>query len=145
MNRRSLFLWLLLFVTIGFIFYLSWIPSPEMHSVKIVPDAVGKWADQEKNLSLRTGVPFFVAGIICAVLLILNRPTLKGFIFVWLTLVLVAIIAEIGQFLLSSRQPDVFDVIWGAVGTLLGLAVPGVFLLWGGIRRHPSKTKHYRS
>jgi glycopeptide antibiotics resistance protein len=67
---------------------------------------------------LRTAVPFLAIGFI---LQILFNPrgffTLKGFVFSFL----VVLIAEGGQFLLPYRHPDVMDIVFGVLGTLVGM------------------------
>jgi glycopeptide antibiotics resistance protein len=69
-------------------------------------------------VQLRTAVPFLVIGYILQFLCKPNAYfTLKGFVFSFL----VVLIAEGGQFLLPYRHPDVMDIVFGVLGTLLGM------------------------
>jgi glycopeptide antibiotics resistance protein len=67
---------------------------------------------------LRTAVPFLAIGFI---LQFLYKPrgffTLKGFVFSFF----IVLIAEGGQFLLPYRHPDVMDIVFGVLGTIVGM------------------------
>ena len=114
-NMRILLILALSFCVLC-VFYFSWLPNPSFVNQSYLPRWLVYWADV--YVQLRTAVPFLAIGFI---LQILCNPrgffTLKGFVFSFL----VVLIAEGGQFLLPYRHPDVMDIVFGVLGTLLGM------------------------
>jgi len=98
------------------VFYFSWLPNPSFVNQSYLPRWLVYWADV--YVQLRTAVPFVAIGFI---LQFLCKPkgffTLKGFLFSFM----VILIAEGGQFLLPDRYPDMMDILFGALGTLVGM------------------------
>jgi hypothetical protein len=98
------------------VFYFSWLPNPSFVNQSYLPRWLVYWADV--YVQLRTAVPFLAIGFLVQ---FLCKPhsffTWKGFLFAFL----VVLIAEGGQFFLPDRHPDVMDIVFGALGTLVGM------------------------
>ncbi|WP_072865831.1 VanZ family protein [Arenibacter palladensis] len=114
---------LLLFVLgVFIIFYLSWKSNPNVGELSFVPDWLADWTDKERNSRRRTAVPFIGLGILLgAYLSYKKRISLGSWFFVWIVLGIIVSVAEMGQYFLPSRSPDMKDVIWGVVGSSVGL------------------------
>ena len=103
------------------VFYLSWIPSPQLTQLGWMPHWLGEWADRFGRL--RTGVPFVVIGLLAGLLLRIfkRKPIDWGLAFLFLTCVVMT--AELGQSSLSLRVVDWQDVAWGMVGSAVGMGI----------------------
>jgi len=98
------------------VFYFSWLPNPSFVNQSYLPRWLVYWADV--YVQLRTAVPFLAIGFLLQFLCKPNACfTLKGFVFSFI----VVLIAEGGQFLLPDRHPDVMDIVFGVLGTLIGM------------------------
>lgn len=133
MTKNVLFFSLLALGT-GLVLYLSWQPHPQMSRDWFIPGWVARWADERDNDALRTAVPFVALGwLIGGWLSLENRPW-RQWLPAWLSLVALVSVAEIGQFFLRDRSPDLSDIAWGAAGALLGLgtlaALRQLWLAW---------------
>jgi glycopeptide antibiotics resistance protein len=127
-KKRALFI--LLFV-VGVVFYYSWLPDPNMRSETYLPQWLLNWSNQYYNL--RTAIPFVAFGYL------LEAYTLgktldkidpnKTLVFIqnlgWAAIVV--FIAECGQFLIKNRSPDLMDVYFGIVGSLIGALMHKLF------------------
>ena len=105
------------------IFYLSWLPDPHIGKVWFIPNFLRKWVDANENENLRTAIPFILLGIISSIYLTILKAGLKLWITIFITSLLIVIIAETGQLFLPNRVFDLRDMGWGCVGTVLGMAV----------------------
>lgn len=113
------------------VLYFSWISSPRLEYNWLVPNSIAKWTDSYENMNLRTAVPFFFIGIFSGFLLILNNAILKRWIFIWILLCLLVILAELGQFFRPHRIFDKGDIKWGVYGATLSLLpLYGLFALF---------------
>ncbi len=117
-------------VSLMAIFYLSWVPNPQLGLLWFMPGWLAQWTDANENESLRTGVPFIVLGALVAVWLLDSGYAWYGWLVAWLGLVGVVLIAEVGQLFISGRYFDWLDILWGAVGaaTGIGLVLSGQYL-----------------
>jgi hypothetical protein len=84
-----------LFLTIGItlVFYLSWLPQPQLGLSWIIPAWLAKWADNPINSTFRTSVPFFFLGLLTGLWLIRVPFSFKRHVLFWLFLVLIVLIA----------------------------------------------------
>ncbi|WP_348799899.1 VanZ family protein [Flavobacterium adhaerens] len=120
-----------LFAVVGLVFYYSWLPDPTLKSETYLPQWLLIWSNQ--NYNLRTAIPFIAFGfLIQAYSNCKNSKKTdinKNLIFIQNLLVagVVAFIAECGQFLLRDRSPDLMDVYFGVVGSLIGALVYNLF------------------
>ena len=114
-------IYLILIVGIGAVFYLSWVPDPNIERVWFVPEWLGRWADQGANDDLRTAIPFVFLGLFAGVILSRKRVPVRLWFLAWLLLSAVAVLAEAGQLVLPKRSFDWGDVGWGALGAFVGL------------------------
>jgi len=114
-NMRLLVI-ITLLVCIFCVFYFSWLPNPSFVNQHYLPRWLVYWADV--YVQLRTAVPFVAIGFL---LQFLYKPqgffTFKGFLLSFL----LVFIAELGQFLLPYRHPDVMDIFFGVLGAILGM------------------------
>ena len=118
---RQVIFYVLLITGIGMVFYLSWVPSPDLSHQWFIPKWLGKWTNEHGTM--RTGVPFVFLGILTGVMLVHKKGSWWIWWYVWLGLVAVVAIAEIGQLFLPHRVFDLFDIAWGALGALTGLVL----------------------
>lgn len=114
----------LLFIVVGVVFYYSWLPDPNMRSETYLPQWLLDWSNYHYNL--RTAIPFIVFGYLLEVYSYRktsNKMDLnKSLIFIQNIGIsaLVVSIAESGQFLIQNRSPDIKDIYFGIIGSLIG-------------------------
>lgn len=113
----------LFFIALGImlVFYLSWVPSPDMQYVWFLPDWVARWADVRQNGDLRTAVPFVFLGFCSGILLLRSQAAWFWWLVACFGLTIVAAIAEVGQLALPHRHFSWADIRWGTAGSVLGL------------------------
>ncbi|WP_158974660.1 VanZ family protein [Cellulophaga sp. L1A9] len=109
-------------IGIALIFLFSWKTNPNVGEYSFLPDWLINWADQYRNSRKRTAVPFVFLGFLAGIYLIyIQKKSLRFWILTGIILVLTVIIAELGQYFIPSRSPDLKDVLWGSIGAGLGL------------------------
>ncbi|WP_264565350.1 VanZ family protein [Flavobacterium sp. N3904] len=113
----------LIFVVVG-VFYFSWLSDPSLESETYLPQWLLNWSNEYYNL--RTAIPFVALGFLLEAYT--NRKksydtnpnrNLSFMQNLGISAV-IAFIAEGGQFLIKSRNPDVMDIYFAIVGGLLG-------------------------
>jgi glycopeptide antibiotics resistance protein len=120
-----------LFIVIILVFYFSWLPDSRFQNETYLPKWILDWSNQYYNL--RTAVPFFAFGFLIEAysqkknfnkmdlnknLIFIQNLGLAGF---------VAFIAECGQYLIKDRTPDLMDVYYGIIGSLVGALAHNLF------------------
>ena len=119
----------LFFIGVFMIFFLSWKTDPNLKELPFIPEWLSDWTDNVHNDRRRTGVPFVGLGLLAGMYLIyIQRTKLFYWGLVWIVLGLVVVIAEAVQYFLPSRSMDIKDILWGWVGSLIGLGLP--FVVW---------------
>lgn len=114
---------LLLFLVIGVVFYFSWLSDPSLSTETYLPRWLLNWSNQYYNL--RTAVPFVAVGFLLEVYAEqsnINEVNNRKINFMQ-NLIIAAVIvcvAEGGQFLIQRRSPDLMDIFYGIVGSLIG-------------------------
>ncbi|GEC72331.1 VanZ like family protein [Flavobacterium flevense] len=122
MEKKAIFFTLLIVSLL--VFYYSWLPDPNMKSEAYLPKWILDWSN--KNYNLRTGVPFVPFGYFLAAysqMMNSDKPELNtNLIFIQNLGVagIVAFIAEGGQFLIQSRNPDLMDIYFAIIGSAVG-------------------------
>lgn len=122
---------LLLLLVVGVVFYFSWLPDPSFVNETYLPKWLLKWSNHYYNL--RTAIPFVAVGYLLEVYTQYNSPKethhVIHFNFIQNTGIATVIvcIAEAGQFIIQKRSPDLMDVIYGIIGSLLGALVYNLF------------------
>ncbi|PAC30630.1 VanZ family protein [Flectobacillus sp. BAB-3569] len=101
----------LLVVTIS---VLSWISDPVFMHLDILPDCVGRWCDEFPRF--RTAIPFFFLSIL---VICVERNFFKYLV---INCALV-IFVELFQLLIPTRHCDVYDMLWGCGGVIVGLVL----------------------
>ncbi|WP_460972118.1 VanZ family protein [Spirosoma migulaei] len=114
--------------------YLSWVPDPELKHIWFIPKWIAGWSDTRAHENQRTGVPFVFLGICAGLLPTRKSRPLDGWALLWLILVGVVILAETGQLLIPERHFSWSDVMWGALGSLVGLVIAAFFTNLRGFR-----------
>ena len=114
----------LLFFGVGLVFYYSWLPDHNMESETYLPKWLLNWSN--KHYNLRTAIPFIFFGFLLeeySYRRTSNKIEInKNLIFIQ-NLVMAAVvvsIAECGQFLIKNRSPDLMDIYFGIIGSLIG-------------------------
>ncbi len=114
---------LLLFLVIGVVFYFSWLSDPSLSTETYLPRWLLNWSNQYYNL--RTAVPFVAVGFLLEVYAeqsnineVNNRKI--NFIQNLIIAAVIVCVAEGGQFLIQRRSPDLMDIFYGIVGSLIG-------------------------
>lgn len=118
---------LLLLIVIGVVFYFSWLSDPGLMSETYLPMWLLNWSNRYYNL--RTAVPFIAFGFLLECYTEYKNPNEevqnKGLIFMQNTgiALIVVCIAEGGQFMIQRRSPDLMDVFYGIMGSIMGALV----------------------
>ncbi|REH01907.1 VanZ family protein [Flavobacterium aquicola] len=120
-----------LFIVVGFVFYYSWLPDPSFKNESYLPKWLLDWSNDYYNL--RTALPFIAFGYLLETYS--QKKTLykmdvnRNLIFIQNLGVaaIVAFIAECGQFLIKDRNPDLMDIYFGIIGSLIGALVHNLF------------------
>jgi hypothetical protein len=118
---KNILFYALALVGAGLVLYLSWRTHPRMEEVGFIPDWVSAWADERRNDTLRTAVPFVALGWLVGGWLWMHGRPWRQWLWAWAALVVLVIVAEIGQVFMPERSFDLADIGWGAAGALLGL------------------------
>lgn len=122
-----------LVLVIGTVFYFSWLSDPSLKSETYLPQWLLSWSNKYYNL--RTTIPFMALGFLLEAYT--NRKKLydsnpiKNLRFIQNLCIsaIIAFIAEIGQFLVKSRNPDIMDVYFAIIGGLIGGLVYNLFAI----------------
>ncbi|WP_149243688.1 VanZ family protein [Dyadobacter sp. 32] len=114
---------ILLFLVIFSVFYFSWVPDPNIGSMKIFPTRIGHLINDYINL--RTAIPFILLGAILESGLTTINGVYKKRSLIILSLAVIVTVAEVGQLFLPYRHFDWMDMFWGIAGS-----VAGMFLAW---------------
>jgi glycopeptide antibiotics resistance protein len=114
----------ILLLTTLVIFYFSWISDSNLKSESYLPLWLLNWANYYFNL--RTAVPFVAFGFLLKACNS-KKSTVKkrrSKFSLWfrnsIAAVVVAFLAEGGQFFVLNRHPDLADVLFGFLGSQLG-------------------------
>ncbi len=114
---------LILFFVIAAIFYYSWLPEPNFSTETYLPKWLLNWSNQYYNLS--TSIPFIAVGFLLEDLTqqmssIEYTNRILNFIQNIANSIIIVFIAEGGQILIQKRNPDLIDVFYGILGSLIG-------------------------
>jgi len=115
---------LLLFIVIGIVFYFSWLSDPSLSSETYIPRWILNWSNHYYNL--RTAVPFLAVGFLLETysqhksLTEVNYNRNLNFIQNIVIAAIIVCIAEGGQFVIKRRNPDLMDIFYGILGSLIG-------------------------
>lgn len=114
---------LILFFVIAAIFYYSWIPDPSFSKETYLPIWLLNWSNEYYNL--RTCIPFIAVGFLLedfaqqmSSIEYYNKSL--NFIQNIAISIIIVCVAEGGQILIQKRNPDLIDVFYGILGSLIG-------------------------
>ncbi|MFD2942074.1 hypothetical protein [Flavobacterium notoginsengisoli] len=114
----------LLFFVIGAVFYFSWLSDPGLSSEMYLPRWLLNWSNHYYNL--RTAVPFLAVGFLLEIyteqnnINEVNNNKNLNFIQNIIIAAIIVCVAEGGQFLIQRRSPDLMDIFYGILGSLIG-------------------------
>ncbi|WP_418263488.1 VanZ family protein [Flavobacterium faecale] len=114
----------LLLVTIAIVFYYSWQSDPSLENNTYLPQWLLKWSNEYYNL--RTAIPFLAVGFLLEAysqykgIYEMNYNQKASFFQNIGIATIIAFVAEGGQFLIQSRSPDLMDVFYATIGSLIG-------------------------
>ena len=116
---------ILLFFIIGVVFYYSWLPDSSFSSETYLPKWLLNWVNHYYNL--QTAIPFVVLGFLLEAyqkqrnLIEIDYNKNLNFIQNLGIATIIVCIAEGGQFLIQKRNPDLWDVFYGILGSFIGV------------------------
>jgi len=123
-----------LFLCFVAVFYYSWLPNPKLEQETYLSSWIRDWSNKYYNL--RTAVPFIAIGFLLEVLTSNKNPLGKrrnglGLIIRNTFISSVGVCtAEAGQFFVKNRNPDLVDIFFGILGSLIGCFIYSlVFIL----------------
>jgi len=128
--KRILFLFVFVIVIVA-VFYFSWLPDPSFKNETYLPRWLLKWSDHYYNL--RTAIPFLAVGFLLEAYSQdkspkeINDGKNLNFIQNLGIATIIVCIAEGGQFLILKRNPDLMDVFYGILGSLIGAFIFNLF------------------
>lgn len=111
---------LLIGLIIILVMLLSWMDNPALSEFKYMPYWLGEWCDQ--NPRARTGVPFLFLALFFSIM----APRKIKWIF---SLVLFVVFVEIIQLFIPNRHCDIFDILFGWIGIILGILVSNLYFV----------------
>lgn len=122
-KKTVLFIMLLV---IAAVFYYSWLPDPSFKNETYLPKWILVWSNHYYNL--QTAIPFVFLGFLLESYTQQKSAQERNhkhnrklnFIQNLEIATIVVCIAEGGQFLIKSRNPDLMDVFYGILGSFLG-------------------------
>ena len=131
--------YVMLAVGVALILYLSWQPHFAFKHIWFIPKWLSRWTDVHANGNIRTAVPFVFMGLFAGFLPSSTPRSLYQWLVLWLILIGIVTLAEVGQLLIPSRYPSFEDIGWGAVGALVGLV--SAFIVVSSVRKIKSQSK----
>ncbi|HEY1196074.1 VanZ family protein [Flavobacterium sp.] len=114
----------LLFLVVCMVFYFSWLSDPSLSTETYLPGWLLNWSNHYYNL--RTAVPFVAVGFLLELyteqntINEVNNNKKINFIQNIIIAAVIVSVAEGGQFLIQRRSPDLMDIFYGIVGSLIG-------------------------
>lgn len=117
------------------ILYLSWVSSPKLGSIGLMPRWLAEWSDASRNDTFRTAIPFVALGMFSGLFFDLKNKSKKWWIISLILNGLIVFLAEVGQLLRPHRVFDFKDIIWGLIGSILGLYIAYLVMVF----------KHYKN
>lgn len=120
MNFKAIILIFLIGTVI--VFYFSWKSNPDIETGGWIPLWLTTWTN--KNYNFRTAIPFFLMGVSISSF---SRQSLRFYILCWMAMIVMVVIAEVGQLYLPGRSFDYWDIFYGVSGGATGIIIGKVF------------------
>ncbi|MBP0903711.1 VanZ family protein [Mariniflexile gromovii] len=138
MKLFSVTIWMSVIVGAILVLYLSWVSSPIIGEMRFMPPWIKNWVDSYEFMAIRTAVPLVLLGMLLGIYLNYRKQPLVRWIYSWMLLTILVILAELGQYFRPMRSVDFLDMVWGSVGSALGLG----FICIGARMWHWFKNKN---
>lgn len=119
----TLLIWTVILLGMLAVLYLSWVSSPKIGGIRFMPSWLADWVDTYELMDIRTAIPLIVLGILVGLYLNYQKREVFWWIFGWIMLSLLVVLAELGQYFRPMRSFDWIDIAWGSAGSGLGLFV----------------------
>ena len=112
---------IVIIILIGIIFIFSWLQNPDFKNIYFIPTWLNNWSNDYGRL--RTAIPFIPLGFILNTYQKNRIFSINGL----LISLFVVVISECGQFFLPARNSDIYDVLFGLLGSILGMGIQKFF------------------
>lgn len=99
------------------VFFLSWVENTEVGNFQPSETLAG-WINEYGNL--RTSVPFFILSLLVEITF---HSTTKTRLRCLLGTFLLILLAEAGQLLIPTRHPDLADIGFALLGSVIGMSL----------------------
>lgn len=120
--------------------FLSWRADPDLGTLSWMPNWIAEWTDIVENSNKRTAIPmFFLACFSGSLLFNYGKTAPVKWLAVFFLLNGFVVLVELCQELLPKRTPDFLDVVWGAIGSTLGLTF-ALLLKYRLTKKHDQST-----
>jgi glycopeptide antibiotics resistance protein len=113
------------------VFYLSWLPNGHLGKETYLPLWLINWSNTYFNL--RTAIPFTALVFLLEARHSITDKSFRGkrtlpfWVINTIIATVIVCLAEGGQFFISNRHPDIKDIAFGILGSLLGCVLYYLF------------------
>jgi len=122
-SKQTILLMLGILLGTFLVLYLSWTSSPKIGGLKFIPSWISTWVDSYTFMTIRTAIPLMGLGVFTGLFLNYQKRRKTWWLISWILITILVLLAELGQLYRPLRSFDWLDVIWGVLGSGLGLSL----------------------